>query len=100
MCDFRLTASGDHVQVAYPSNTGTYASFYRADYLGWLRSDSPAGRVTADDLSGGGYRPVTLRLRMSHVAPGAGYRPGDACTGQPETRAMSARLAVLHRPNR
>jgi hypothetical protein len=94
VCEFRLTVSGgEDVQVAYPSNTGTYSSFYRADYLGTLRSDYTAFRVTA---AAGGE--VPLHLRMAYIDPDATYRPGGKCAGRRVTRTLTVRLAVLTPP--
>jgi hypothetical protein len=94
VCDFQLTVRGRHVDVTYPSNTGTYSSFYSDDYLGVMGSDYTAFRVTAADVG----RPVRLRLHLSYVVPGGGYRLGGDCTGRPVTRTLVVPLGVLRRP--
>ncbi len=91
VCRFRLVVAGHGLLVGYPSNTGWYSSFYRADWLGELASDYTAFRVTAQ----AGNDLVPLRLELSYIQPGPGYRPGGACVGRHVTRIVTVPLGVL-----
>lgn len=94
VCDFRLTASGSHVQVTYPSNTGSYTSFYRGDWLAAMQADYTAFKVSADAVTG----VVPLRLELSYVEPDGAYRPGGRCAGAQVIRSVTMPLAVLTPP--
>jgi hypothetical protein len=90
VCDFRMTATGAGLAVAYPSNTATYSSFYRTDALARLRFDHADLQLTAATAG-----TATLRLHVSYVQPPAGYREGDACVGRAVDRDLTIPLGVL-----
>jgi hypothetical protein len=99
VCDVAITADAPGVDVGYPSNTGTYSSFYRQASLAAGESDYTAFRLT---VTGKGSRTVPLRLRVSYVQlPHDVARPGGpitGCQGPAQERTVTAPLMVLDTP--
>jgi hypothetical protein len=62
LCEVRVTVAGRGVDVHYPTNTGSYTSFYRTSGLAAGRTDFMAFRVTTDAMGA-----VPLRVRVSFV---------------------------------
>lgn len=101
ICGARVTVSGSDVDVRYPSNTGTYTSFSKADTLapGW--ADFTAFRVNADSAQ---TRTVKLKVRISYTRlpkhtlwPGVDHDDAS-CKGPEHTRTSWVKLPVLARP--
>jgi hypothetical protein len=91
VCDFRLTATAPGVTVVYPSNTGSYTSFYRGDSLAPGEIDYTAFRVEAADQPGA----VALRLRLTFTAPG---NPEPGCAGPVVRRTTTVALGIVPAP--
>jgi hypothetical protein len=89
VCRVRVTASATGADLRYPSNTGTYSSFYRGSSLDAGRTDYTAVRVTPT----GANATTVLRLRISYVP----HRPaaGAGCTGRSVARTFATTLIVL-----
>jgi hypothetical protein len=92
VCDFRLTASSTPaVRIGYPSNTGTFSSFYRSDELGGLRSDYTSIHITAGEP---GSVPLSLHVTYRQATAGR----CAAGTGPLVVRTIQTRLGVLAAP--
>lgn len=86
VCQFRLTADGQDLQVGYPANTATYTSFYSDDALSRLEPDYTALYLTAGRA---GTVPMRMHLAYRHL------RPDQSCVGPVRHRTLTVRLSVL-----
>ncbi|GAA3391818.1 hypothetical protein [Cryptosporangium minutisporangium] len=90
LCDVRITGSGPGVSISYPTNTGSYSSFYREGWLADSGLDFSALNVT---VSPSVSAPVTVTLTASYIKTATG-KAGDACHGSRKTQTITATLPV------
>ncbi|MEV4705466.1 hypothetical protein [Actinoplanes sp. NPDC049316] len=99
ICDVRVTVTGgpDIAAVTYPSNTGTYTSFFRSADLARGQVDYTAMKLTTTADAAGW---ITLDLAVAYTKlPGARQHAAySACTGKRAERTTHAQLYV--RPRR
>jgi hypothetical protein len=100
VCDVQVTAAGAGLTIGYPTNTGTYASFYVNSALAEGNRDYTALNVAVGATVRGPVR-VTLTASYRRLPPGLIKKADDlatkkfVCAGQKASRSVEAALPVI-----